>query len=346
VKIALVAPIEESVPPTKYGGTERVIASLADQLIELGHDVTLLASGDSVSKAKLVPVIERSNRSYIRSEPRTWFNRQVDALYKTVNTLDKQNFDIIHNHIDATLLLFQNFLKTPIVTTFHGPVEYFTNTLYKDQPFVSISDSQRKLAKQLNYVATVHNAIDVAKFTFNDKPDDYLVFLGRFHPDKGPEQAIEIARRTGRKLIMAAKVDPLDRAYFDKSLRPLIDDKQIVYMGEVDQKEKIKLLGRAQALLSPIQWEEPFGLVNIEALACGTPVVTMNRGSMPEIIKDGQVGFICTSLDEMVERLKEVGKISRINCRRHAEKYFDSKLMAERYLAAYQKVIDQFKVKA
>lgn len=346
MKIALLAPVEESVPPKKYGGTERVVDLLAKELVKLGHEVTLLASGDSKTTAKLVACSRNSIRTLPSSNiPTLRRALNLKGLSKALEYLSKNDFDIIHNHFGWQFLLFSNLLNSPNVTTIHGTLdkkleltEYKMHGCYKKSPVISISNSQRKHSPHLNYFGTVYNGIDVNNFQFNSNPKDYLAFLGRMHPHKGPDKAIEIAKRSNQKLIMAAKIDPVNYQYFNRKIKPLIDNKQIIYIGEVDHKKKVNLLKNAKALISPITWDEPFGMVNIESLACGTPVITINRGSIPEIL-NRKVAFLCNSSEEMIKKIDQIKKINRIDCRRHVENHFTSKLMAQNYLKIYKRII-------
>jgi len=344
VKIALLAPFEEVVPPPKYGGTELVVANLADELVELGHDVTLFASGDSTTKARIIPSVEKAIRSELAHNPRTWSYLQWQGFHNIVQALETERYDIIHNHCDWPFLIIDRLVRTaPIITTIHNPVQFSHGVpaIYERYPYVSISKAQRRTIPELNYLATVYNGIRVESFELSINPGKYLAFLGRLSPDKGPEQAIEIAKRTGQKLVMAGKVDPPERHYFQKVLKPLIDGKQIQFIGEVDHPAKVELLKNAKALLSPIQWDEPFGLTNIEAMACGTPVLALRRGALPELIIDKQTGFLCRNVDEMVRRVADIPSLDRAACRQHVEKHFTASQMAKGYLKVYEKLIKQ-----
>jgi len=344
LKIALLAPFEEPVPPRQYGGTERVVFNIAEELIKLGHDVTLLASGDSRTSAKLEACVDKAVRVLPESViPAIRQGLSYAGLSKALFIVSNNGFDILHNHYGWQFLLFRDLFSCPVVTTLHGtlaePTENYMHNRFREEPFVSISDSQRKHSPKLNYVATVHNGIQVDRFTFNNKPKNYLAFLGRIHPQKGPEYAIKIAKLSKQKLIMAAKIDPLEIDYFKREIEPLIDGKQIQFIGEVDHKGKVELLRNARALLSPIQWDEPFGLTNIESLACGTPVISMNRGSLPEIIINGEYGYLCSTITDAVNAVSKIDAISRSKCRKYVEENFSAKLMAEKYLEAYKKVL-------
>jgi glycosyltransferase involved in cell wall biosynthesis len=344
VKIALLAPFEEPVPPEKYGGTERVVHSLAEGLVGLGHDVTLFASGDSHTSARLVPCVKHSLRRYIGSRPRTWSFMQWQGFHRMMHHLQSEAFDVVHNHGDWPFLIANAFTKAPFVTTIHNPKQYKLGfkMVYKRYQYVSISDAQRKYMPDLNYVATVHHGIDLSLFEYNEKPDDYLAFLGRVVPDKGLREAIQIAKATKQKLIIAAKLDAKLQPYFRKNIKPHIDNKQIVFIGEVAHEAKVELLENAKALLSPIQWDEPFGLSNIEAMACGTPVIAIGRGSLPEIVVDGETGYLCKTTKQMAARVADINKIKRQDCRRRVEQHFSASCMAQKYVAVYQKIIDAY----
>ncbi|MGE5392832.1 MAG: glycosyltransferase family 4 protein [Candidatus Saccharibacteria bacterium] len=348
MKIAIVSPFEERVPPAKYGGTELVIHNITENLVRLGHDVTLLASGDSKTTAKLVPAFPKA----LRGQPKLADMKFRDA-YKFMGLgivsqyLAANRFDIIHNHIGWRVLPFQSLFASPVVTTLHGPLDlpYQQEVYgrYRDANYVSISLSQRRGFPKMNFVANVYNGIEVEKFRFFPKPQDYFAFLGRMSPEKGPLQAIELAKKTKSRLIMAAKVDTVDQAYFKQKIKPLIDGRQIRFIGEVGHAGKVKLLGGAKALLAPIQWEEPFGLFFVEAMACGTPVIAMKRGSVPEIIVDGKTGFVCTTVAQAVSAVKKIQSIDRLACFEHVNNKFSAAKMAEDYLKAYRKVIEAAK---
>lgn len=348
MKIALIAPFEEPVPPKTYGGTERVVYNLAEELVRLGHNVTLFASKGSKTPAKLIPCTNKALRILPVSRiPGIRQGLSYQGLTVALKHLQKQRFDIVHNHFGWQLLLFKDFIKSPIVTTLHGtladPTEKFMHNIFKRERFISISNSQRRHGSKLNFISTVYNGIDVNQFAFSNVPGDYLVFLGRIHPSKGPEYAIEVAKKAGRKLIIAAKIDPYERHYYEDEVKPLIDGKQIQFVGEVGHKAKVKLLKNALAMVSPVQWDEPFGLTTIESFACGTPVITIKRGSMREIITDGKTGFLCSNVEEMIDSVNEVSKLDRLACRRHVEQNFTSQKMAINYLSAYKKIVKRSK---
>ena len=339
MRIALLAPFEEPVPPEKYGGTERVVYVLAEGLVRLGHDVTLFASGDSSTSARLVACTDKALRSYLKL-PRTWMFLQWHGFQVITEGLGLGQFDVVHNHGDWPYLTASAFTKAPFVTTIHNPKQFKlgVKTLYRRYPYISISDAQRRYVPELNYVATVHHGIDVRRFTYNPKPDGYLAFLGRIHPDKGLEQAIAIAKATNSRLIIAAKLDPALRPYYERAVKPHLGD-QISYIGEVDHAGKVELLKNARAMLNPIQWDEPFGLTNIEAMACGTPVLAIGRGALPEIIMNGVTGYLCQTTNELIARVGDIGKLDRAACRKHVEEHFSAECMAQNYVNVYERLI-------
>lgn len=345
MKVALVAPLEEPVPPRTYGGTELVVYNLAEELAAMGHEVVLLASGDSHTSARLEPVFDLN----LRSDPDSHNGAVREALKivglgRILHRLNSEDFDVIHNHFGWRLLSFAGVLRAPIVTTLHGPltVPYYRRAFESMEalPFVSISDSQRRPMPELNFVATVYNGIDCDRFDFNPHPQDYFVFLGRFSPEKGPVQAIECARRAGVPLVMAGKVDAVDREYFELEVQPLIDGTQVRFIGEVDHEEKNALLREARAILVPINWEEPFGLVMVEAMATGTPVIANRRGSVPELVSS-ESGFIVDTPDQMVDAIRQVDRIDRQGCRDYVCRRFGRRAMAEGYVAAYEQVLEK-----
>lgn len=344
MKIALVSPFEERVPPLAYGGIELVVGNLAEHFVALGHTVTLLASGDSKTSARLVPVFPRALRAVGQlremSLREAW--RQV-GVGRVSAYLAREHFDIIHNHLGWSLLPMADMFSASVVTTLHGPLDVTDHQemyhLYRDENYVSISRSQRRPLPGLRYVGNVYNGIETKSYKFSRRGGGYLAFLGRISPEKGPVQAIEVAKRTGLRLVMAAKVDPADTLFFRKKVEPLIDGKQVVFLGEVGHRGKVELLTGAKALVSPIQWEEPFGLVFIEAMACGTPVLSFGRGSVPEIVENGVTGFVCETLDEMVRKVSLIDTIDRRRCVDRVRKYFSARQMALGYLDVYRRVM-------
>ncbi|MDO8601888.1 MAG: glycosyltransferase family 4 protein [bacterium] len=346
MRIALLAPGEESVPPSKYGGTELIVSNLAETLVARGHEVYLLASGDSQTKAKLVPVFFESIRKYPGAQnPLERETMKFMGLGRTIIELQKLKVDIVHNHIGWRYLPFASLYKAPTVTTLHGPLDVKYQQLvygtYKDAAYVSISNSQREPFPDLNFAATVYNGIEVEKFEFEEKPGEYLAFLGRMSPEKGPIDAIKIAKAAGKKLIMAAKVDSVDVEYFTKKVKPLIDGKQIKFIGEVDHVGKVKLLKNALGLIAPINWREPFGLFLVEAMACGTPVLTRPMGAAPELILNEKTGFVYRTNRELIAAVKHLGSISRTACRKRVEDFFSAKRMTEGYEMVYRSLLER-----
>ena len=344
LKIAQVAPFEESVPPKKYGGTELVVYNLTQELIKRGHKVYLVAAGGSKTDAQLLPVFPRPLRTYPEAQDIDTRNSlKFIGIGKIMQYLKNLDVDIIHNHIGWRLLPFSPLLKAPLVTTLHGPLDIkYQKMVYGAFPkanYVSISNNQREPFPKLNYQATVYNGIDVQKFPFSEKEGEYLAFLGRMSPEKGPIEAIKAAKKAGIKLKMAAKIDAVDREFFEKKVAPLIDGKKVEFIGEVGHEGKVNLLKNARALLAPIQWREPFGLFLVEPMACGTPVIAFDRGAVPEIIEDGKTGFIVKNVNEMADAVKKISRIDRKACRRRVEKCFSSEKMTTSYEKLYQKIL-------
>ncbi len=344
--LAQIAPSEERVPPPKYGGTELVVSNLTEELIKRGHRVTLLASGDSITKARLVSTFKKAVRTNINVDTNS-LKRDATKLIEVaqaINFLRQHKFDIIHNHIDWRFLPFVPLLNSvPVVTTLHcsldADYQQFVYNAIPNKNYISISNNQRRPMPQLNFISTVYHGIQINKFAFNSKKGNYVAFLGRMSPEKGPFQAIQAAKKARVPLIMAAKVDLTDKEYFHKKIKPLVDGKSVRFIGEVNHRDKVKLLRNAAALLGLIQWEEPFGLVMIEALACGTPVIANNRGSVPELIQNGKTGFIVKNINEAVKAIRNIDQISRYDCRRSAEEKFSVEKMAEEYEKIYYKLL-------
>ncbi len=348
MKIAMIVPWEETTPPRKYGGIELVANNIAYRLKESGHDVTMLATGDSEPDAKLLPIFEESTRELPQSSDRVVREAYTFlGISRVINVLRKQRFDIVHNHLGWRFLMFRDQVRQPMITTIHLSLDNkYEQDIYRrfaGHPFVSISKSQREPMPELNYVKNIYNGIRVTDFTYQKEHDGYLAFLGSFTAHKGPDKAIEIAKKTGKKLIMAGKVDPLKVRWFDKHIKPHIDDDQIKFIGELDHVEKNKLLGGAEALLMPISWREPFGLVMAEAFACGTPVIATRLGSAPEVVKHGKTGFLCDDTNCMIKCVKQIPIIDRANCRKEAVNRFSTKKMAKSYADTYRQVIAEEK---
>jgi glycosyltransferase involved in cell wall biosynthesis len=340
MRVGVIAPLVEPVPPKFYGGTERIVSNLTEELVRRGHQVTLFGSGDSVTSANLVACVPQA----LRLDPEapdfvtaTLF--ELGEVYRRAG-----EFDIIHNHADWFGFPFAECVATPTVTTAHGRLDVpdiaYRYRLGAGQPLVSISSDQQRYLPGANWVGTVHNGIDVSRFRLKTEPGDYLAFLGRISPEKGPDRAVEIAERVGMRLIVAAKVDPADRDYYESVVAPLFRRSSLVeFIGEVDEVGKDQLLGGAYAYIFPIDWPEPFGLTMIEAMATGTPVIAMARGSVPEVVADGETGFVCDSLDEMVAAVERVSCLDRRVCRQRVEELFSVSQMADGYEGAYSRVL-------
>jgi len=336
LRIALVAPLYESVPPALYGGTERVVSYLAEELVALGHHVTLFASGDSVTSAHLVPACERALRLDPRvPEPVSLHVTMIEQVFKRSN-----EFDVIHFHIDGFHLPLTRRHSVATLTTLHGRLDLLgLDVLYREfneHPLVSISHAQRRPLAWANWAKTVHHGLPLNLHRLGAGGGQYLAFLGRISPEKRVDRAIEIARRVGIPLKIAAKVDRADRDYFTAQIEPWIDGNLIEYLGEIGEREKTSFLGNALALLFPIDWPEPFGLAMIEAMSCGTPVIAFRRGSVPEVIDEGVTGYVVDHLDDAVACVKRVQRLSRTRCREIFETRFSATRMAQDYCAVYE----------
>ncbi len=337
MKIAQIAPLYEAVPPQFYGGTERVVATLTDALVALGHDVTLFASAEAKTAARLIPVRDRA----IRLDPaplKSDLAAHMAMLARVRECADE--FDVLHFHTDMLHFPFFADIAEKTITTVHGRLDLKdlpqVHRAWPQFPLVSISDAQRRPLASANWRATVHHGVSAETFHFSAAPDGYLAFLGRISPEKRPDRAIAIAGRLGRKLKIAAKVDPADREYFHTVIEPLLGAETCAeYIGEITEDQKSDFLGGAEALLFPIDWPEPFGLVMIEAMACGTPVVAYAHGSVPEIVEDGLTGFIVRSEDEAITALHRVPSLDRGRVRARFETRFSATAMALRYQDLY-----------
>jgi glycosyltransferase involved in cell wall biosynthesis len=341
LRIAQVAPLYERVPPLLYGGTERVVAHLTDELVARGHDVTVFASGDSETPARLIAPTARA----LRLDPAA-----TDTLSPHIVELAQvfqraADFDVIHCHVDYLAFPFGRLVRTPTLHTLHGRLDLpFLRPIFQhfhDVPAVSISDAQRTPLRELEvaWAGTVHHGLPTGDYPCGSGAGRYLAFLGRICPEKRPDIAIEVAKRAGVPLKIAAKVDAADRAYFEHTIHPLLGHPLIEFVGEIAEKDKARFLGDATALLFPIDWPEPFGLVVIEALACGTPVIARERGSVPELIVHGRTGFVADTVDELVSAVKRIDIIDRAECRRHFEERFSAARMADEYEAIYRRLL-------
>src|SRR5436853_2271217 len=339
MRIAQVAPPYESVPPTKYGGTERVVSWLTEELVGRGHEVTLFASGDSMTTATLFPVC----RQALRLDPHSIDRLAAHVLQLEYVFQEKNNFDLIHFHCDYLHFPLSRRENISQVTTLHGRLDLPDlpplYRMYKDMPVISISDAQRSPLPWVNWQGTVHHGLPENQYSLSQGKGGYLAFLGRISPEKGLDQAVEIAKRAGMPLKVAAKVDRADLDYYESRIKPLLKGPEVEYIGEIGYPEKNEFLGNAAALLFPIQWPEPFGLVMIEAMACGTPVIAYPCGSVPEVIEDGVNGFIVTDISEAVNAVSNIEQIERTKCRRRFEQRFTAARMAEEYLALYSRLV-------
>jgi glycosyltransferase involved in cell wall biosynthesis len=340
MRIAEVAPLIESVPPTLYGGTERVVAYLTDELVAQGHDVTLFASGDSRTSARLVPVCPRS----LRLDPTCRDQLAWHVIMTELVAARADEFDVIHFHIAPIHFPVARRLGVPHVTTMHGRLDLPELgplfDLFDDVPIISISDAQRTPLPQANWLATIHHGLPESLFDFHPRADAYLAFLGRISPEKRVDRAIQIATRLGWPLKIAAKVDRADTEYFEREIRPLLDHPLVEFIGEIGEAEKDAFLGAARALLFPIDWPEPFGLVMIESLACGTPVVAFRGGSVEEVVEEGVSGFVVDNLEEAIEATSRVDTIDRRACRDAFEQRFSVRRMADDHVAQYARAIE------
>jgi glycosyltransferase involved in cell wall biosynthesis len=335
MKIAQISPLMEAVPPKLYGGTERIVAYLTDELVTMGHDVTLFASGDSITAAALEPCWPRALR----------LDNAGDAIAPHIMMLEilaerAAEFDVVHLHIDYLSYPFMRRMGVPHVTTLHGRLDLPAlpplYRVFRDVPVVSISDSQREPLPHANYVSTIHHGLPKNLLKAGDGSGGYLAFLGRISPEKAPDKAIRIAGRAGMKIKIAAKVDRADQEYFDTLIKPMLSQPHVEFVGEINESQKSEFLGNAAGLIFPINWREPFGLVMIEAMACGTPVIAMRNGSVPEVIDEGVTGFIVQDEDEAVAAAGKLHLLDRGGIRQVFERRFSARRMAEDYIETYQ----------
>ncbi len=342
MRIAQVAPLSESVPPKQYGGTERIVSYLTEELVRQEHDVTLFASGDSVTRARLVAPCRRSLRLS---------DGCIDRMAHHVLMLKQvsqrvHEFDMVHYHIDYLHFPLSRRALIPHVTTLHGRLDIPDLVplyeQFRDMPVLSISNAQRKPLPWVNWQATIYHGLPEDLFRFRPKPGSYLAFLGRISPEKRVDRAIEIAKRARISLKVAAKVDPVDKDYFERAVEPLLRSAVVEYVGEISDEEKDQFLGNAYALLFPIDWPEPFGLVMIEAMACGTPVIAYDGGAVSEVIEEGRTGFIVKGLEDAAEAVRRVPELSCARCREVFEKRFTAVRMASNYLQVYERVIRRY----
>ncbi len=341
MKIAQIAPLVERVPPKKYGGTERVVSALTDELVRRGHDVTLFATGDSITKAKLVSVYPRSMREMKIDKP---FSRNNFSLLNIGTAYQRQEeFDIIHDHNGVLSLPTANLSTTPVVMTQHGAFSRENRPLFQTfkNPYqVTISKSQAFAIPSMNHAGTIYNGLNLQDYPFSNEHDGYLLFVGRISMQKGVHYAVEAAMTLNLPLIIAAKLEPTDRPYYEEYIAPYLSE-QIKWIGEVDEEERNKLMSRAMCFLHPVTWREPFGLTLIEAMACGSPIVAFNRGSIPEVIKNGKTGFVVEDIDGMLDAIENIAMINRENCRELTLEKFNTSNMTDRYEAVYKQIINK-----
>ncbi|MEZ6097735.1 MAG: glycosyltransferase family 4 protein [Pirellulaceae bacterium] len=339
MKIAQVSPLDESVPPHGYGGIERIVSYLTEELVRLGEDVTLFASGDSATEAKLIPIWDQATR--LDADVTDTTPLHLAALAEVLHHAGE--LDIVHFHLDW--IHFPAIRQEPIrsLTTLHNRIDLKELTPlfdeFQDIPVVSISQAQQQFAPALNWMGTVYHGLPLDAYDFHDKPSDYIAFLGRISPDKGVEEAIEIADGAGIRLRIAAKLDQDQQAYFETNVQPHVDAGRVEFIGEVNEEDKKGFLGNAIALVFPINWPEPFGLVMIESLACGTPVVAFRRGSVPEVLEDGTTGFICEDVESAIDRMGNIDELDRRTCGQQFEERFSVTRMAKDYLKIYNRLL-------
>lgn len=350
LRIAQVGPLWENIPPTTYGGTERIVSYLTEGLVKLGHDVTLFAAGTSRTNAKLISVY-----------PRPLFRDSIDwtsTMYPLINiitVLDQADqFDIIHIHLsksnDYPAIPLSNSFARKVVFTPHFPYPAAEGRIdrhlilqrYKHMNYISISNAQRRSGENLNWLKTVYNGIDLSPYHFHPEPKDYFLWLGNFSPNKGTYEAILAAKKAGVKLYLAGKLNGLsedDSRYYHDKIEPHIDSRQITYIGELTDQDKNKYMGEAVGFLNPIQWNEPFGLVMAEAMACGTPVISFGNGAAPEVVSDKETGFLVNDVAAMAQRIQDIHTIKRQACRKRVERLFSAEKMTEGYIEAYAEIL-------
>lgn len=340
LRIAQVAPLHESVPPRLYGGTERIVSYLTEELVAAGHDVTLFASGDSQTSARLFAGCSRALRLANCADPLALHLAMVEHVARRA-----RDFDVMHFHIDYLHFPVSSRARYHHLTTLHGRLDLpdivpvFAQ--FADLPVVSISDAQRAPLPDLAWQATVPHGLPRDLYRFEPRRGDYLAFLGRVSPEKGLDHAIEIARRTGYRLRVAAKIDRVDRDYYTRHIAALLRQGHVEFLGEIGERDKQELLGGALALVFPINWPEPFGMVMVEAMACGTPVIAYGRGSVPEVIDDGVTGLVCDGVDRAVAAVGRIHELSRAACRRMFEQRFTAARMASDYTAVYHRMLQR-----
>jgi len=335
MKIAMLSPLSWRTPPRHYGPWENVVSLLTEQLVSMGIEVTLFASGDSITAGKLVSVCEHPYSEDPSIDPKVWECLHISELFKHAD-----EFDLIHNHYDFLPLSYSGFTQTPVVTTIHGFSSPAILPVYKkynnSTHYVAISEADK--SDKLDYIATIHHGIDLNQFAYQPKAGDYLLFLGRIHPDKGVHDAIEVASKTGKHLIIAGIVQ--DENYFKEKIEPCIDGTKVKYIGSVGPEKRQEIMGGALAMLHLIHFDEPFGLSVVESMACGTPVIAYDRGSMPELIQHDKTGFIVDDLESAVQAVDKINTLKRRACRDDVEERFTAHRMAHKYVEVYHKILE------
>jgi len=340
MRIGVIGPIWQTIPPSGYGGSEVVVHNLVEGLVDLGHEVTLFAAGGSKTQARLISVVDRPvleiKGKFDFTDP------SYDLLNASEAFVASKEFEVLHNAVGYQLLPFTPFAECPVLHMSHSSIREYIALVdhYQKANYVSISNAQRSLHPKANYLATIYHGIDTKKYTIGSSKEDFLLFIGRIMPEKGVHLAIEAAKQSKHKLVIAGIVDERDKQYFTEQIEPQIDGKQIVFFGPADEEQKIDLMQRAQAHLFPTQWDEAFGLVMIEAMACGTPTVGWDKGALPEVIKEGKTGFVVSSVEEMAAAIKKVSAIDAKVCRVEAVERFSRSAMARGYEAIYKKLIN------
>jgi glycosyltransferase involved in cell wall biosynthesis len=347
MKIAIVSPPWFKIPPEGYGGIEVLLYLLANRLVEKGHEVGLFTISTSKTKAKLLKIFDNEMKSYLDATPSSFLNMALTHSLFSYLEIKKAKYDIIHDHTWKEGLCSAIFMDIPTVHTIHSPIDDENRmfySLFKGYPnihFVTISNFQQTCLPGLNYAGTVYDSIDFDKYPYSEQKEDFFFYIGRFNEQKAPHLACEVAKKLGYRLILAGKVhEEAERTYFDKYISPYLSDK-IIFIGEVGHwsKEKMRLFSRGKAYLYPIQWDEPFGITMVEAMACGTPVVTLKKGSTSEVVAHGETGFVAEDMDEFIEAVKNVDSISPEKCRSRAKKMFTSEVMVDNYERIYQKCV-------
>lgn len=345
MRIAILAPVAWRVPPRHYGGWEQAVSTLTESLVKLGLEVTLFASGDSVTSARLESVIPRP----LQEDPEMRVRSRGYEILHAVHCLQRAGeFDLVHTHAGSLVVGFSPFVRTPLVVTLHGSAaEPDSQVLYRrfrHLPYIAISEAERRTLPELNYVATIHHGVEVERFPFEGRPGDYLLFVGRIARVKGVHHAIQVARRTGIPLVLAGIVPAEEEEYFQREVAPHVDGELVRFVGPVDGEERNRLCCGALAFLHLVEYEESFGLTMIEAMACGLPVIGTRRGSVPEVVAHGRTGFVVVDVQEAVEAARRVRGISREACRAWVAERFHARIMAVQHLQTYERVLREAKV--